>query len=60
MNKIINLASNFLRDEQGLTMVEYAIAGALIAAAAATGFGTLGGAVGTRADTLAITVASDG
>ncbi len=35
----------FLREEEGLTMVEYAIAGALVAAGAATAFSLLGGAV---------------
>ncbi len=32
----------FLRDEAGLTMVEYAIAGALVAAATVTAFTLLG------------------
>jgi pilus assembly protein Flp/PilA len=32
----------FLRDEQGLTMVEYAIAGALVAAATVAAFTLLG------------------
>jgi pilus assembly protein Flp/PilA len=35
----------FLRDEEGLTMVEYAVAGALISAAAVTAFTNLGQAV---------------
>ncbi len=35
----------FLRDEEGLTMVEYAVAGSLIAAAAVTAFTNLGTAV---------------
>lgn len=35
----------FLRDEEGLTMVEYAVAGGLITAAAAVAFQTLGGDV---------------
>jgi len=37
-----NLIGAFLRDEAGLTMVEYAIAGALVAAGAAGAFTTLG------------------
>lgn len=32
----------FLRDEEGLTIVEYAVAAALISAAVATAFSTLG------------------
>lgn len=39
MNK---LTAAFFRDEEGLTMVEYAIAGALIAAATVTAFTLLG------------------
>jgi len=35
----------FLRDEEGLTTVEYAVAGALVAAAVAVAFTGLGGAV---------------
>jgi pilus assembly protein Flp/PilA len=35
----------FVRDEEGLTMVEYAVAGSLIAAAAVTAFTNLGTAV---------------
>ena len=34
-----------LRDEEGLTMVEYAVAGALISAAAVAAFTDLGAAV---------------
>ena len=33
---------NFLRDEEGLTTVEYAVAGALIAAAVVAAFTALG------------------
>ena len=35
----------FLQDEEGLTVVEYAVAGALVAAAVATAFTNLGTAV---------------
>ena len=37
----------FLRDEEGLTTVEYAVAGALVAAAVVTAFRLLGEQVGT-------------
>jgi len=37
-NKILN----FLRDEEGLTMVEYAIAGGLVGAGAILAFSNLG------------------
>lgn len=36
----------FLRDEEGLTTVEYAVAAALIAAAVVTAFGLLGNQIG--------------
>ena len=36
---------NFLRDEEGLTTVEYAVAGALVAAAVVLAFTNLGTAV---------------
>jgi pilus assembly protein Flp/PilA len=42
----------FLRNEEGLTMVEYAIAGALISALAATAFTNLGTAVLNRITAL--------
>jgi len=35
----------FLKDEEGLTMVEYAVAGSLITAAAVTAFTGLGAAI---------------
>ena len=37
----------FLRDEEGLTTVEYAVAGALVAAAVVTAFQLLGAQVTT-------------
>ena len=40
-----NLILSFLRDEEGLTTVEYAVAGALITVAVVTAFTTLGGSV---------------
>ncbi len=45
MKKII-LA--FLNDEAGLTTVEYAVAGTLIALAVVAAFKTLGGTIGTK------------
>ena len=43
MNKIVA----FMREEEGLTTVEYAIAGGLVGAAVIAGFTNLGKAVGT-------------
>ncbi|TRW89698.1 Flp family type IVb pilin [Candidatus Methylobacter oryzae] len=50
----------FWQDEAGLTMVEYAVAGSLITAAAVTAFTGLGTAVTTKIDsiTTAITAAA--
>jgi len=42
----------FLKDEEGLTMVEYAIAGALVSIAAVTAFTDLGTAVANRITSL--------
>ena len=46
----------FLKDEEGLTMVEYAIAGALVSIAAVTAFTSLGTAVATRITALVTAV----
>ena len=43
---------NFLREEEGLTTVEYAVAGSLVAAAIITAFSNLGNQVGTVIDNL--------
>jgi len=53
MKKII---VGFLQDEEGLTMVEYAIAGALVSIAAVTAFTSLGTAVATRITDLVTAV----
>jgi pilus assembly protein Flp/PilA len=50
--------ANFLKDEEGLTMVEYAIAGALVAAGAVVAFTTLGTQVSSRITSLGQDVAS--
>ncbi len=46
MDKILS----FVRDEEGLTTVEYAVAGSLIAAAVVVAFRELGEQVGTVID----------
>lgn len=45
---MLNQIKKFLADEQGLTIVEYAVAGGLITVAVVVAFTTLGGAVNTR------------
>ena len=42
MNNLKQAVLNFIREEEGLTIVEYAIAGGLISVAVATMFGLLG------------------
>lgn len=42
MNKIAEKVMNFLKDEEGLTTVEYAIAGSLVAGGVVTAFTALG------------------
>jgi pilus assembly protein Flp/PilA len=48
----------FLKDEEGLTMVEYAIAGALVAAAGVAAFQLLGGNIAAEINKLAGYVAT--
>jgi len=50
------LIVTFVKDEQGLTMVEYAIAGALVAAIGAAVFTTLGQNVSSQISSLAVDV----
>lgn len=51
-NISLNL-KKFIRDEDGLTTVEYAVAGALVAAAVAAAFTALGSAVTANIENLA-------
>jgi len=46
MKKIAESISKFLKDEEGLTTVEYAVAGTLIALAVVAAFTQLGNSVG--------------
>jgi pilus assembly protein Flp/PilA len=47
---------NFLRDESGLELSEYAVAAALVAIAAVVAFTTLGNAITAKINTLAATI----
>jgi pilus assembly protein Flp/PilA len=49
---------DFLKDEEGLTMVEYAIAGALVAGTAVAVFTNLGNAIVTRITALVTAVST--
>jgi pilus assembly protein Flp/PilA len=46
IQKIKEAVVKFIKDEEGLTMVEYAVAGALVAVACVTAFTTLGREIG--------------
>jgi pilus assembly protein Flp/PilA len=48
----------FFKDEEGLTMVEYAVAGSLVAAAAVTAFTDLGAAIVLKIQALVTAVNS--
>jgi pilus assembly protein Flp/PilA len=47
---------NFLRDESGLELSEYAVAAALVAIAAVVAFTTLGNVIASKVNTLAATI----
>lgn len=48
----------FLKEEKGLTTVEYAIAGGLVALAVVAAFVALGGAVGAEIDSMTNCIAN--
>jgi Flp pilus assembly pilin Flp len=52
----MNTIKNFLHDETGLELSEYAVAAALIAAAIVAAFTTLGSAISDRITALANTI----
>lgn len=56
IKNFLNQICRFGREEQGLTMVEYAVAGALIAVAATVAFQSLGSAVASKIDAITSTI----
>jgi pilus assembly protein Flp/PilA len=50
------MIKNFLRDETGLELSEYAVAAALIAVATVVAFTALGTAISAKINTLAATI----
>ena len=50
---MLNLIKKFVREEEGLEMVEWALVAALLTSAAAAAFTTLGGNVTTELTALA-------
>jgi len=56
----MNAIKKFLQDEQGLTTVEYAIAGGLVGAAVIAAFVALGDQVNDEIETITGCLAGDG
>ena len=60
LQTIRTLISKFAKDEDGLTIVEYAVAGGLVTVAVAAMFVTLGGEVNTKITALCTAVKGTG
>ncbi|SIP92240.1 Flp family type IVb pilin [Marinobacterium stanieri] len=58
MNLITQKILDFIQDEEGLTTVEYAVAGSLVAATVVVAFTDLGEAVETVIDGLTTAISS--
>ncbi|OIN06624.1 Flp family type IVb pilin [Oceanisphaera psychrotolerans] len=58
--KIFNELTRLWHDEKGLTTVEYAVAGALVAASLVGAFATLGDGVGASINAMCKVVKNDG
>lgn len=56
MNKLMIFIQHFIENENGLTAVEYAIAGGLVVAALVGAFVALGNATDTQIDTLTTSI----
>ncbi len=52
MKKLVAQIMAFIREEQGLSMVEYAVAGAVIVSGAVVAFQTLGTNATTQVDSI--------
>ena len=52
MTTIANKVAGFIKEEEGLTTVEYAVAGTLVALAVVAAFTQLGNAVGNAIDEI--------
>ena len=55
-----NMIKNFIKQEEGATMVEYALMVALIAAALITAVTTLSGNIGSKFTSVGTTIAGAG
>lgn len=56
--KVVAMMKNFWQEEEGLTMVEYALIGALVVVGAITAFTQLGKNVSTKVNSIATAVGS--
>lgn len=52
MNKFFEAVKTFARDEDGLTVVEYAVAGGVLAGAIVVAFSSFGTGVKTKIDAI--------
>jgi pilus assembly protein Flp/PilA len=52
MKTMVKRVADFIRDEEGLTTVEYAVAGTLVALAVVAAFTQLGNAVGNSINAI--------
>ena len=59
MKTIAKQLVKFLKDEEGLTTVEYAVAGTLIALAVVVAFGTLGNQVADSINDITSAITGD-
>lgn len=59
MSSLVKKVSDFIRDEEGLTTVEYAIAGSLVGLAVVASFDSLGEAVGGVIDQIVSDISGD-
>lgn len=54
--KVVAILKSFWNEEEGLTMVEYALIGALVVVAAIGAFTTLGQNISTKVNSIATSV----
>ena len=54
--KVVAMMKNFWKEEEGLTMVEYALIGALVVVGAIGAFTTLGQNVSTKVNAIATSI----
>ncbi|MEA3411736.1 MAG: Flp family type IVb pilin [Pseudomonadota bacterium] len=60
MHKLANAVKDFLRDEDGLTMTEYAVAGSLVTLVAAVAFTALGTDIAAAIDNIRANMTAPG